>query len=209
MLTDIAPYLGYLASLFLILALLTKKNLRFRWYSLGGNVAFVVYGLVLNAVPVLITNGILLAINAYHLRKMYGIIEDFDLMEFEGKEKLARKFLSFYGVDICKYFPHFEPAMLEGNFNLVVTRDLVIANMFSARRLENGTAEILLNYTVDRFRDYKVGYYLLEQEKALLQQKGIQKLVYANEPSEFHLPFVKKMGFVKNAEGKWEKAVEG
>jgi hypothetical protein len=195
MLQMFIPWLGYLASVCLILALLVRNQLQFRWYSAGGNVFFILYGAFLSAYPVLITNGILLSINAYHLYKVYRKQEYFDLMEFKGEEKLAQKFLSFYAVDIRKYFPAFEPACLEGNLNFVVTRDLVIANMFSARIEPNGDAYIQINYTLEKYRDYKVGTYIFEKERDFLVSKGIKRLVYHPLPGKPHLPFLLRMGF--------------
>ena len=65
----VATYFGYLASLMLIIALLVSNNLKFRWFNTAGNLAFITYALFLQAIPVLITNCILLALNAWHLVK--------------------------------------------------------------------------------------------------------------------------------------------
>ena len=71
MLTQIAPYFGYLASLALILALLAGNDVQFRWYNILGTVSFIIYAIIFKAVPVLLTNGILFVINLYYLIKIY------------------------------------------------------------------------------------------------------------------------------------------
>ena len=81
MLVSIAPYFGYLASLCLIIALLVNSDLKFRWFNTMGNISFIVYALMLVALPVLLTNVILLCINIYALVKIYGKKEQFDMME--------------------------------------------------------------------------------------------------------------------------------
>ncbi|RYF88222.1 MAG: hypothetical protein EOO03_08900, partial [Chitinophagaceae bacterium] len=164
MLHSIAPYFGYFASICLIVALLVNNDLRFRWFNTLGNISFIVYAILLVAVPVLLTNVILLCINVYHLVKIYRKQENFDMMEFKGDEKLAQKFIAFHQKDIQDYFPAFEVANLQGKFNFVVTRDLVIANMFSASIGPNGDAYVQLNYTPQKFRDFKVGSYIFEKE---------------------------------------------
>ena len=73
MLQQITPYFGYLASLCLIIALLVNNDLKFRWFNTFGNIFFIVYALVLNAVPVLITNVLLLGINAYYTTSIYTV----------------------------------------------------------------------------------------------------------------------------------------
>lgn len=191
----IAPYFGYLASLMLILALLVNNDIKFRWFSLFGSFSFILYGAFLHAVPVLITNITLFAINIYYLIKIYRRRENFDIIEFSGEEKLSVKFISFYQKDIQSHFPDFNPGLLKGNLNFVVLRDLVIANMFCARLEANGDAEVLLNYTLPKYRDYKVGSFIFEKEKQFLLSKGVKKIIYKKVTHPRHLAFLKVMGF--------------
>lgn len=194
MLAAVTPWFGYLASLCLIIALLVSNDLKFRYFNTAGNIFFITYAIILQAYPVLLTNLILLVINLVYLIKVYQRKEVFDLLEFKGDEKLARQFLQFYKKDINSYFPQFDPAMMQGNINFVITRDLVIANMFSAK-IENGDAEVVLNYTVLKYRDYKVGTYLFEKEKDFLHAKGINRIVYTHVDNKNHGRFLKVMGF--------------
>lgn len=195
MLQQITPYFGYLASLCLIIALLVNNDLKFRWFNTFGNIFFIVYALVLNAVPVLITNVLLLGINAYYLFKVYRRQENFDMLSFKGDEKMAQKFIRFYQGDIASYFPSFTPSVLQDNFNFVVTRDLVIANMFSAKVFANGDAVVALNYTLQKYRDYKVGTYIFEKEKDFMIANGVKRIVYTDVPNKNHRRFLKVMGF--------------
>ena len=196
MLLQIAPYFGYLASLFLIIALLVNGDIKFRIYNILGTISFIIYGIIFSAWPVLLTNVILFFINMYYLRKLYAHKEDFELIEFNGDEKLAIKFLHFYAEDIKTYFPDFTEAQLKGNLNFVVLRDLVIANIFSAKILENGDAVVALNYTTKKYRDYKVGKYIFEREKQFLISKGIERIVYKNVDNKSHMHYLKTLGFL-------------
>jgi hypothetical protein len=195
MLQQFIPWFGYFASFFLILALITTRDLKFRWFNLLGNISFIVYALMLPSIPVLITNSILMGINVYYLYKIYNRNESFDLLEIKGNEPLVKKFLSFYEADIQLYFPDFKPDDMLGNLNFVVLRDLVTANIFSARILENGDAKVLINYTVQRYRDYKVGQYIFDKEKDFLTNKNIKRIMYQQVAYKGHLAYLKKMGF--------------
>ena len=197
MLQQVTPYFGYLASLCLIIALLVSNDLKFRWFNTLGNVFFIIYAIILNAFPVLLTNLILLCINAYYLFKVYRKQENFDMLSFRGDETMAQKFLQFYKKDIENYFPGFTPASLQNNFNFVVTRDLVIANMFSASVSDNGDATVALNYTLQKYRDYKVGTYIFEKEKDFLIANGVKRIVYTSVHNKNHEQFLKVMGFEK------------
>jgi hypothetical protein len=87
----------------------------------------VINAIVIKAFPVLLTNTILLSINIFYLYKIYSKTENFDLLEINGEEKLAQKFLSFYKGDMQSYFPGFNENKIFGKLNFVVIRDLVIA----------------------------------------------------------------------------------
>ena len=201
MLQQIAPWLGYLASLFLIIALLVKTEQNFRWFNIAGNLCFITYALVLNAIPVFLTNIILLFINSYYLYKLFTLQEDFDLIEFKGEEKLVDKFLHFYQTDIQHYFPAFNRSQIEAGLNFVILRNLVIANIFSAKLHANGDAEVNLNYTLAKYRDYKIGTFIFEKEKDLLLSKGVKRIIYTNPTHKKHQHFLKVMGFTaKKAE---------
>lgn len=195
MIETIVPWFGYLASFFLILALITTKDIKFRWFNTCGNVAFIVYAILLPAIPVLITNSILLCINVYYLYKIYNRNEAFDLLEIKGDEPLIKKFLTFHEKDIERYFPGFEQDSIIGNLNFVVLRDLVTANIFSAKVLPNGDAIVVINFTVSRYRDFKVGQYIFDKEKDFLLSKGIKRIVYHSVHNPSHITYLKTMGF--------------
>ncbi|MBS1762466.1 MAG: YgjV family protein [Bacteroidetes bacterium] len=195
MLHSIAPWFGYIASLSLIIALLVNSDLKFRWFNGSGNVLFITYALIINAYPVLLTNVILLCINSYYLVKIYTKNELFDLIEFNGKETLAVKFLEHHKSGISDYFPEFNPENIQGKLNFVVLRDLVIANIFSAKVNSNGDAEILINFTVPKYRDFKIGKFIFEKEKDYLISKGIKRIVYKKVANKHHQKFLKIMGF--------------
>ncbi len=139
---------GYLASVLLGISLLVTIDLKFRWLNTGGCIAFIVYGILINAFPIILTNTILLLINLYTLLKIYKKKEDFDLLEFGADAALITKFLGFYEEDIKAYFPDFVLKEAENDIRFVVLRDIVIANVFVASLTKDGTAEVKLIYTV-------------------------------------------------------------
>ena len=198
MIQQIAPYFGYLASLFLVIALLVVTDAKFRLFNILGNISFITYGIVFQAWPVIITNVILLFINIYYLNKLYSHKEDFDLVAFTGEEKLAQKFLQFYKDDISSYFPGFIPAMLKSHLNFVVLRDLVIANMFSAELSANGDATVNLNYTIKKYRDFKVGDFLFGKGRQWLISNGVKRIIYNSVHNKGHEQFLLRNGFTKD-----------
>jgi len=190
---------GYLASLLLALSLIVTNDLRFRWLNTGGCLAFIVYGLLIGAFPIMLTNGILFFINLFALVKIYRKQEDFDLLEFKPDATLIAKFLRFYEADIRTYFPHYRLEEKENEIRFVVLRDMVLANVFVAALSEDGSGVVKFNYTVPKYRDYKVGRFIFEKERDYLLSKGIKKLLYTEVANSGHRAFLEKMGFQKES----------
>ena len=190
---------GYAASVLLAISLLVNNDLKFRWLNTWGCMAFIIYGILINAFPIILTNSILLLINGFHLIKIYRRNENFDLTEFSKNDNLIHKFLSFYEKDIKTYFPEYDSGNEEtaNNISFVVLRDMVIANIFVATVMGDGTALIKINYTVPKYRDYKIGKFLFQKEKQLLVSRGIKRLVYPHVFNKQHEEYLLKMGFEK------------
>ncbi|CAN5891187.1 hypothetical protein BH11BAC4_BH11BAC4_24780 [soil metagenome] len=193
----IASIVGYGASILLAISLLVTNDLKFRWLNTFGCLAFIVYGILIHAFPIILTNSILLLINAFYLAKIYRANENFDLLPFSSGDALINKFLLFYKADIKSYFPEYDQKDASGNISFVVLRDMVIANIFSAALMEDGTALVKINYTVPKYRDYKIGKFLFQKEKQFLLSKGIQRLVYTQVFNKKHELYLVKMGFEK------------
>ena len=192
--------LGYIASVLLAISLMVNNDLKFRWLNTLGCLAFIVYGILINAFPVILTNSLLLLINGFYLVKIYRTDENFDLLEFEPSATLVNRFLSFYHTDIIVYFPGFKEIKTGNNIRFVVLRDIVIANIFAATLEEDGTAVVNLNYTVAKYRDYKVGKFIFEKEKTYLISKGVKQLKYSQAINKNHQQFLTVMGFKKVVE---------
>jgi hypothetical protein len=195
MIDVVAQVLGYLASVLLAISLLVNNDLKFRWLNTFGNVSFISYGVIINAFPLILTNSILLLINLYRLVKIYKTEEDFDLLEFNEGGKLIDKFLSFHEADIKQYFPGYDLYEKNNNLKFIVLRDMAIANIFVASVSEDGTAIVKINYTVAKYRDYKVGKFIFDKEKSYLLSKGVKALLYEEIYNKHHEKFLLKMGF--------------
>lgn len=193
----IVEAIGYLASVFLAISLVVNNDLKFRWINAFGCLSFIVYGVFIDAVPIILTNAFLLAINIYYLLKIYRSTEDFDMVSFTGDEKLILKFLEFYKTDIANYFPGYISHFEANNLKFVVLRDLVIANIFIGELQNGGIVLVKLNYTVPKYRDYKVGRFIFNKKKEFLISAGVKKIVYKEVKNKGHKKFLKVMGFKK------------
>ena len=199
-----ALFIGYLASAFLAASLVVSSAFKFRWYSLGGQVTFIIYGLMIDAMPVVIANGILLVINIIQMVRLYKIQEAFDLVQISTHDELISCFIRRNKKDIESYFPEFAESN-SGDKAFVTLRDLTVANLFIFRMKGEGEANVLINYTIPKYRDYKVGKFIFGQEKEKLLTQGVKKISYDKVSHAGHAKFLTLLGFTKLPDGKYER----
>lgn len=204
----LAQVLGYLAFIFLAVSLWVTNDIRFRWINSFGCLAFVFYGVLINAFPIVLTNAVLLSINVYFLFKIYNRQEKFDLVEFNTDASLIPRFLAFYQQDIKSYFPDFSLSENPREVKFVVLRDIVVANIFVAEVDDHGNAVVKINYTVPKYRDYKVGRFLFEEGKQFLAKRGIRKVVYERVAHPKHKKFLQVIGFEQEFTSNGKKFVK-
>jgi hypothetical protein len=197
----IVTLIGYLASLLLALSLIVSNDLKFRWFNLFGCIAFIIYGVMIGAFPVILTNAMLLLINLFYLVRIYRSKETFDLVAIAPDSELVARFVQFYQKDLATYFPHFSLAANPNQVCFLVLRNMTLANLFIAEKTGNGEATVLLDYTTPRSRDYKAAGFIINGERNRLLSAGIERLIYKGEVTAKHTSFLKKMGFGQELRG--------
>ena len=63
-------YIGYTASFFVLLSFVMKKMMYLRLINLVGCGLFIWYGLLLDSLPIIITNAAIVVVNSFYLLKM-------------------------------------------------------------------------------------------------------------------------------------------
>lgn len=195
----IADIIGYIASVLLAISLMVNNDIKFRWINSFGCLAFIIYGIFISAFPVILTNSALLLINFIYLIRIYRTDENFQLIEFNSGDAFITEFFAFYNKDLHTYFPGKDAQFTHGEnaIAFAVLRDMNIANVFIADKDTEGKAWVQLNYTVPKYRDFKVGRFLFNERKKYFISKGIRQIVYANVPNTNHERFLKIIGFKK------------
>ena len=64
-----AEIIGYIGTVLVLISFLMKDMKKLRIGNIIGSSTFIVYGLMLNSIPVIITNICIVSINAYYLFK--------------------------------------------------------------------------------------------------------------------------------------------
>jgi len=66
---EFSEYVGYLASLLVLISFLMKNMTYLRLVNTLGCMVFIAYGVLLPSIPIIITNAAIVMINSYYLLK--------------------------------------------------------------------------------------------------------------------------------------------
>jgi len=116
------------------------------------------------------------------------------------------RFISFYKQDIKRYFPDFEYCPDDSNVNFFVLRNMSIAGLFLAKRLDNGVLKVELDYAIPELRDFKSGRFVYNNLRSRFLEMGFRKLV-AEKSSKKHDQYLAKLGFKEDDKGMLEKSL--
>ena len=184
-------WLGYAASVVVLVSLSMASIIKLRWYNLIGSALFSTYGFLIGAYPVGIMNFLIVCTNIYYLVKMNKHKESFKVIEVKDNDGILNYYLDSYKKDIAKFFPDFKNA--EGKLSVFVLRDMSVAGIFIGE-VKDDMFKIDIDYALPQYRDFKVANYLYNKLSDILSQHQV-KCIVCDSKIEDNLKYVKKMGF--------------
>jgi GNAT superfamily N-acetyltransferase len=192
-------YIGYLASIIILVSLLMSSVKKLRWINLFGSLTFVVYGFMIKAYPIAILNIATVGINIYYIIRMANTKTYFKILEIDKKSKYLEHFLLLHKNDLTNYCDVIDLDVDAANIKFYILRDIVPAGVFVGTRYDDHTLKIDLDYVSPPYRDFSIGKYLYSEQKAIFLEKGFNKLItYTKNP--VHMNYLRKMGFTNNEE---------
>ena len=187
---------GYLASTLIVLSITQKSILRLRLLGLVGAVTFLIYSIAIAAYPIMVVNVIAAAIHLWYLRKLLRHKEEvFRVLPVRADSKYLLDFLDFYRDEIQGHFqPEFVHHPNEDQLTAFVLRDMVPAGLLIGEPRDDDTFEVLLDFVIPQYRDFKIGTYVYSPESALLTDVAPTS-VWATASNRDHAKYLARMGF--------------
>ncbi|SET09914.1 inner membrane protein [Natronincola peptidivorans] len=197
---DLLEWLGYLASILVLISLLMSSIVKLRWINLLGSFLFATYGFLIGALPVGLVNSCIVFINIYYLTKVYTSKKDyFKILEIDADSKYLHYFQDFYKDEIHKYFSQSVFSLKKDHVGFYILRNLVPAGLFIASKYDEKTLKIELDFVIPEYRDFKIGQYVYEEQKEYFLQRGYQRFL-SHSCNKEHTRYLEKMGFHQKEE---------
>ena len=177
--------IGYAASLIILVSLLMTNVFRLRVINGIGSVLFGAYGWLIGSWPVCVINLVIAGIDGWYLLQTLGSSAFFDLAPAAsmGAEYLKRFFL-FHERELEKYAPGLTLEDLQAACTCLIFRNMLPVGVFSYR--QNGAeADIVIDFMIPEYRDFKAGRYLYRTKRMFFKEKGIKRFrAVARHPSQ-------------------------
>jgi hypothetical protein len=180
--------------------------LKFRWINLAGALTFSTYGFLIGALPVGFLNAFIALVDIYYLYTIYSKKEVFEILEVRADNRYLLRFLQFHEKDIQHFFPGFAYQPELNTVSFFVLRNMAVAGVFLAHRKENHCLSVGLDFVLPEYRDFKNGKYIYLRLRNRFINEGFTKVI-AEGRSEKYSSYLSKLGFEKNSEGLFEKAL--
>ncbi len=191
--------IGYVASALVVVSLTMSSVLRLRIVNLVGAVVFLIYGFLIDAPPIILTNLVIIGINVWFLAKAFTDRDYFTVLEVRPDSYYLSEFLRFHADDIRRFQPSFRAVPPQDCVSVFVLRNAVPAGVFIGVPAGDGSLHVLLDYVVPQYRDFKLGKWLYGPGSSFFTDRGIRRLV-AEPGNRAHERYLRRMGYRKEGD---------
>mgnify|MGYP006935334367 CR=1 FL=1 len=190
----ILDWIGYIASLIVLVSLLMTSIKKLRWINLVGALLFGTYGFLIASIPTGFMNLGIAVIDIFFLVKMYTAKDYYKVLPIEKKTTYLTTFIDFYKKDLHMISDLKNIDLDQADVKFYILRNMTPAGVFIGLRYSSDTLDIKLDYAVPQYRDFKIGKFVFEENAGLFLDLGYHKLrTITNEPS--HIKYLLRMGF--------------
>lgn len=194
---DGTEVIGYAASALVVLSLTMRSILKLRLISLCGSITFLVYGLLIESTPIIITNASIAAINVWHLRKEFGVrtsgSADLGASIIRADSPFLRDFVEYHIDDICHFQPDFSMPVGDDVVAMMLTREGLPAGLVVGH-LDDTTLHVDLDYVLREHRDSRLGVWLYGPGAHVFRTLGVTRL-RADAVTDAHEKYLHRAGF--------------
>ena len=120
---------------------------------------------------------------------------EYDLVKVSPDDSMFKYIVDRQKEDILKCFPGVSLDLSASDLTYVICYNGTPAGLFAATSTKPGVIDIILDYSLQEFRDFSIGDFVFSK----LAQDGITTLTYSG-PDEHHKEYLSKYNFVKQGD---------
>lgn len=188
--------IGYVASALIVASLAMTSVLRLRTISLLGSIAYVVYGVLLAAWPIVIANGIIACLNIWNIYRELTSKKGLGVSPIATDAPYLADFLGAHKADIDRFQPGIAPE--PGDRAWLFLRDgLPVGALLGT--VDGPEFRVKLDYVRPPYRDSKLGAWLFGEGFGKLGLSGIRRIA-ANPGTAEHRRYLLGLGFTDSGD---------
>jgi hypothetical protein len=186
--------IGYAGSALVVLSLMSRSILRLRVVGLCASILFLVYGVLIEAYPIAVTNVVIIGIQVYFVLDLIRTKEYFTVLGVRPDSAYLRYFCDFHTEEIRALNPDWSYQPTETQIAVFLLRDLVPAGLFVAIVEPNGDLVVTLDFVIPQYRDFKVGRFLYSPRSGVFDDPRYHR-AWSKPGSVRHSKYLDRMGF--------------
>lgn len=188
--------IGYVASILIVASLAMTSVLRLRTLSLLGSIAYVVYGVLLTAWPIVIANAVIAGLNIWNIHRELTSKKGLGVSPIAVDAPYLADFLQAHRGDIDRFQPGVRPE--DGDNAWLLLREGLPAGVLVGR-VDGQDLRVKLDYVRPPYRDSRLGAWLFAEGFGRLGISGIKRIV-ANPGTDEHRRYLAGIGFADDGE---------
>jgi hypothetical protein len=145
---------------------------------------------MVGVLPAAVMNVGIVVIDVYYLAKIYLSKEFFTILPIDDDSQYLASFIDFYKEDMTVFMDVNNAIANEADVKLYILRNMEIAGIFLANKVDDETLEIRFDYAIPRYRDFKLGQYIFSTKKSYFTDLGYKKFI-AHSTSEAHTIYLR------------------
>ena len=191
--------IGYAGSALVILSLLQKSILRLRTIGFVASSTFLIYSVAIAAYPIAVVNVVAAGIHLYYLRKLVRRKNEvFTILRMRPESRYLERFLEFYKDDIAnRYQPDFVYEPKPNTLAVFLLRDMGPAGLVVANVHRDSSFEVLLDYVIPQYRDFKLAKWLYSEESGIFTEANC-RCAWTRVTNEDQEEYFTKVGFKRD-----------
>jgi N-acetylglutamate synthase-like GNAT family acetyltransferase len=200
---EYSEFVGNTAGIIVLVSLLMRSLVRLRWINLLGSLIFCVYGILVGAPAIVLTNLGISFIDLWYLYKMYSEIGVFKLIEAEKDSAYYNHFMETNREEIRNFFGDYK--VKDDDSIYYMLRSNNIAGVLIGNQKQD-CFNISVDFVTPEYRDFKLGEYFFLKNTDQFKKKGIHRFL-AKTTLPSHTRYLLKIGFTKISGDLFEKAL--